>query len=147
MFPTGVPCSVRRAVLVLAILGALLATHSSNICRAAESNAATVTLVVDYGDGVEIHFTALPWHKGMTVLDAMAAAGKHPRGITFAQRGSGGAAMITQIGDAKNQGGGAQSKNWLYYVNDEQATMSAGKQTLQPGDVALWKFQVYRYNP
>ncbi len=102
---------------------------------------------MDYGDGVEIRFKALPWHKGMTVLDALTAAGKHPRGITFAQRGSGGSAMITQIDDAKNEGGGRQSKNWLYYVNEEQATKSAGKQTLEPGDVALWKFQVYQYNP
>ena len=55
---------------------------------AAEPKAATVRLVVDYGDGAQVHFTALPWREGMTVLDALGAAQAHPHGITFSQRGS-----------------------------------------------------------
>jgi hypothetical protein len=106
-----------------------------------------VQLVIDYGDGVETHFTGLPWRDGMTVLDAMTAASKHSHGITFKQRGSGGGALITQIGDVANEGGGRENKNWLFYVNDKQATASAGKTELGAGDVALWRFQVYEYNP
>jgi hypothetical protein len=115
--------------------------------RAAEPKAATVRLVVDYGDGVETHFKALPWREGMTVLDALDAAGKHPHGVAYKKRGAGGGALITQIGDVANEGGGRENKNWLFYVNDKQATASAGKTTLAAGDVALWRFQVYEYNP
>ena len=34
----------------------------------------TVRLIVDYGDGVEKHFTALAFREGMTVMDALKAA-------------------------------------------------------------------------
>jgi hypothetical protein len=49
---------------------------------------------------------------------------------------------VTQIGDLKNQGAGAHSKNWLYAVNDQPGEISAGLHTLQPGDDVLWKFAV-----
>ena len=115
--------------------------------HASQPKAATVRLVVDFGDGVETHFKALPWREGMTALDALTAASKHPHGVTFKQRGSGGGALITQIGDVANEGGGRENKNWLFYVNDKQGTASAGKTALGAGDVALWRFQVYEYNP
>jgi hypothetical protein len=117
------------------------------VANAAQPKAATVRLVVDYGDGVQTHFTSLPWRDGLTVLDALVAASKHPHGVTYQQRGSGGGALITQIGDVANEGGGRENKNWLFYVNDKQATESAGKTELAAGDVALWRFQVYEYNP
>ncbi|MEX2114307.1 MAG: DUF4430 domain-containing protein [Pirellulales bacterium] len=143
----GVPTSARRALLALSVMGLLLLAPTATTARGAEPKPATVRLIVDYGDGVQTHFTALPWHEGMTVLDALTAAGKHARGIKFSKRGSGGAAMITQISDAKNEGGSLDSKNWLYYVNDEQGKVSAGKHALRAGDTALWRFQVYDYNP
>ena len=82
-----------------------------------------VRLVVDYGDGVQVHFTALPWQEGMTVVDALAAAQKHPRGIKFTQRGRAASAMITELGGLKNQGDG---KNWLFSVGGKTAEVGAG---------------------
>ena len=54
--------------------------------------------------------------------------------------------MIIQIGSAKNEGGAAGSKNWMYYLNDKAPEVGAGVQQLRPGDAVLWKFQVYDYN-
>ena len=110
---------------------------------AAAQKASTVRLVVDYGDGVQVHFMALPWSEGMTVLEALTAAQKHPRGITFTHRGSGSSALITAIGNLKNEGGGETAKNWLFYVNDKQSEVGVGTYKLKSGDAVLWKFQTY----
>lgn len=135
---------VRNFLLVFAaILAIVLAPLAPGPARA-EPKAATVRLVVDYGDGVELHFRALPWREGMTVLDALSAAQAHRHGITFAHRGTGSSAMITKIGDLKNEGDG---KNWLYSVNGKKAEQSAGVYKLKPLDAILWKFEIYEYNP
>ena len=82
----------------------------------------------------------------MTVVDALIAARSHTHGLAFSQRGAGSSAMITSLGDQSNEGGGEKSRNWLYYVNDKPAEVGAGVRKLKPGDVILWKFQVYQYN-
>jgi hypothetical protein len=105
-----------------------------------------VRLVVEYGDGVETHYTAIPWRDGMTVLDALVAAKAHKRSLNFAQRGTGSGALIIKIGDTANEGGGADSRNWLFYVNGKAVQVGAGVQELKPGDAVLWKFKVYDYN-
>ncbi len=94
----------RRAVRRAADLGAV------------ESPARTVEMVIDYGDGVQVRFTALDWKEKMTVLDAVTAAGAHAHGVKSTIRGSGATAFVTQIGDVKNEGGGAKSRNWLFSV-------------------------------
>ena len=43
----------------------------------------TVRLVIDYNDGVEKHFTALPWKAGVTVFDLLQEAKRHPHGIVL----------------------------------------------------------------
>jgi hypothetical protein len=127
---------------IVAVAATLLAGVSPRL-GAAGPETATVRLVVDYGDGVEVHFTRLAWRKGMTVLDALAAARKHRHGVSFAHRGSGSSALITKIGDVENQGGGQNSKNWLYSINGKPAEVGAGAMQLNSGDAILWKFQVY----
>ncbi len=122
------------AMAILALSAGLLA---------ADAKKPAVQLVIDYGDGVEVHFTALDWRDGMTVLDALAAAQAHKHGVAFAVRGSGDTALVTKIGDQKNEGSG---KNWIYSVNDKVGEVSAGVCTLKPGDTVLWKFQKYDYN-
>jgi hypothetical protein len=102
-----------------------------------------VSLIVDYGDGVAVHFTELKWKPGMTVLDALSATSGLRRGVKFSQRGSGSSALVTKIDDLANQGDG---KNWLYSVNDKPGEKSAGIQELRAGDAVLWKFKVYDYN-
>lgn len=107
---------------------------------AAAQKAPTVQLVVDYGDGAEVRFKALPWKEGMTVLDALNLAQAHRHGITFVTRGKGSSALVTKIGDQANEGSG---KNWLYSVNEKRGEVSAGLQKVEPRDTVLWRFEEY----
>ena len=103
----------------------------------------TVRLVVDFGDGVEWHFTKLPWRKGLTVADALHAAAAHKRGVPIRTKGSGATTLVVEVGNLKNEGGAADARNWLYWVNDQSADVGAGARELQPGDRVLWKFAKY----
>lgn len=99
-----------------------------------------VSLTVDYGDGVELRFRQLPYRAKMTALDALAAAGKHPRGLKFVQRGRGATAIITEIDGLKNDPAG---KNWLFSLNGKTAEVGVGALELQAGDTVLWEFKAY----
>ena len=101
----------------------------------------TVKLTIDYGDGVQKVFAALPWKEKLTVLAALEAAAKHPRGIKLAHQGTGERILITAIDDLKNEGRG---RNWLYEVNGKLADKSAGVYELSAGDAVLWRFAKYR---
>ena len=79
----------------------------------------------------------------MTVLDALKAAQAHSHGVAFTSKGSGETAMVTKIGDLKNEGTG---RNWIFYVNDKPGEASAGISAVKAGDVILWKFERYDYN-
>ena len=138
-------CWARRrfAVAALGLLALSTGVTSGHVLAADAKGPASVRLVVDYGDGVETHFTALKWANGMTALDALSAAKSHKHGISFEQRGSADTALVTKIGDLKNEGNG---KNWLYSVNGKPGEVSAGIQPLKAGDAVLWKFQTYDYN-
>jgi len=103
----------------------------------------TVGLVIDYGDGGQKRFAAIPWREGMTVLDVLEAAQHHPHGITFAVRGRGEAALLTKLDDLANEEGAAGARNWLFYVNDRLADKSLGAATVKSGDTILWKFERY----
>ncbi len=105
-----------------------------------------VRLIVDYGDGVEKHFTAIPWKKGMTVLATLNAAASHRHGIVFKHKGRGETALLTQIDDLKNAGAGADRKNWIYWVNEKPADKSFGLYGLKPKDVVRWKYTTYRFD-
>lgn len=133
----------RRAVLLLsiALIGCGTARTVSAQSKKLEDAPKRVRLVVDYGDGVQKHFTALAWHDGMTVLDAMQLAVKHPRGIKMKYRGKGATAFLTQIDELENEGA---KRNWIYRVNDKLGDRSFAIQTLKPGDTILWKFGEYR---
>jgi hypothetical protein len=134
----------RRKVLAVLVSALFLALPISGGAHAAEDEKAeetrTVSLVIDYGDGVQKH-VSLPWKEGMTVLDALEAAAKHPRGIKFKSRGKGETAFVSAIDDLENEGSG---RNWTYRVNDKPATKSCGVAELAAGDVALWRFRASR---
>ncbi len=130
------PRCLYGSVFVLAIL--VCATPGAPAVAAQKT--ATVQLVVDYGDGAELRFKALPWKEGMTVLDALNAAQAHRHGIKFVTRGKGSSTLVTKIGDLANEGDG---KNWLYSVNDKRGEVTAGAQKVEPNDTILWTFQVY----
>ena len=118
-----------------------LACLSGGPSLAAADETEIVRLVIDYNDGVEKHFNAIAWESGMTVMDAMLAAKKHPRGISFEYKGKGATALLTKIDDAENEGRG---RNWLYRVNDKPADRSMGIFELKAGDTVLWKFDKYQ---
>lgn len=103
--------------------------------------AATCRLVIDYGDGVEKHFSQLAWRDGLTVQDLLNTAAKHPRGIKFEFRGQGETAILTQLDGVKNEGSG---RNWIYQVNGKFGDRSFAIQKLSAGDNVLWKFGEYR---
>lgn len=100
-----------------------------------------VALAIDFGDGFEKRYTALPWTAQMTVADALEAARRHPRGIQWEARGSGVHALLIKIDDLANEGRG---RNWIYRVNGKLAEVGIGEQKLEPGDSILWKFEEYR---
>jgi hypothetical protein len=104
----------------------------------AKPPAKAVTLIIDYGDGVQKHFTAIAWKEGMTVLDAMKAASEHPRGIALEYRGRGATSLLLRIDDLKNEGDG---RNWVYRVNGKLADRGVGVYRLRSGDAILWRFE------
>jgi Domain of unknown function (DUF4430) len=122
--------------------GLALLALASPLARA-DDKAKTVKVVIDYGDGVQKVFPALEWKEGMTALDALDKAKAPAHGITFKYTGKGDTAFLTQIDDLKNEGGGKDKKNWLFWVNDAMADKSFGAWKLEKGDVVLWKFAVY----
>lgn len=128
----------------LALVGALQSAGRAAPPAPAQAAEPTVELTIDYGDGVQKRFVGLPHKAGGTVLDALEAARRHPRGITFEQRGRGETAFLTRIDDLANEGRG---KNWTYRVNDKPGDRSCGVYPLEAGDRVVWKFGVYRESP
>ena len=131
--------SGRQVFAFVFLIGNLVAA-TPFAAETAES-ASSVQVVIDYGDGCEKHFKAIAWKEGMTVLDALEAAQKHPRGIKIVYRGKGATAFLTQIDELENEGSG---RNWIYRVNKELASKSFAVCALKAGDTVLWKFGEYR---
>lgn len=132
----------RMAAIGLVILLSIAAWAATPAPSPADTRSpAPPRLIIDYGDGVEKHFTALPCGPGATVLDLLKAAAAHPRGIDVEYRGSGETAFLTRIDDLTNEGTGRGRRNWIYYVNDKPATRSMGVQPVRPGDRIRWAFR------
>lgn len=137
----------RFAIRWAAVAGCFVAASlfgDWEFAAAADPEPLRVRLVIDYNDGSERHFTAIPWKKEMTVLDVMEYAKRHPRGIDFRYTGSGGSAFLTQIDDLKNEGGGRGKKNWIMHVNQKPATQGFGVFQPKPKDVITWRFEEFK---
>ena len=135
-----------RLTTLLLLIGLVLLPVGAGALGAApapESQKETVTLIVDYGDGVQKHFTNLSWRRGMTVLDAMRAAEKHGRGVKIKYQGSGSTALLTKIDDLANRGG--RGANWIYRVGGKLANRSIGIYKLQAGDTIVWKYSKFQF--
>lgn len=109
--------------------------------KANEPALETVKVVVDFGDGSQKQFGAVPWKQEMTVFAALEAAAKHPRGFKFAHQGKGETVLVTAIDDLKNEGRG---RNWLYEVNGKLGDRSCAVMPLKAGDSILWRFGKYQ---
>jgi hypothetical protein len=136
----------RRWVCAIVVFVGIAAILTGNLGQivAADPEPLSVRLIIDYNDGVEKHFTAIPWKKGMTVMDAMRYAKRGSHGIDFKFTGSGDTAFLTQVDDLKNEGGGEGKKNWILRVNKKLATESFGVFELKPKDVIRWQFEVFK---
>lgn len=128
------------------LLGLLLAPNTRSETQPEKEEAAArkpvVILTVDYGDGAQKRFPAIPWQEDMTVLSALEWAAGHPRGIKFSASGKGATTLVSKIDDLGNQGG--RKKNWIFRVNDKLADRSCGVFSVNPSDRILWKFERYR---
>jgi hypothetical protein len=98
----------------------------------------SISLAIDFGNGAQKRFEALPWSEAMTVLQALEQAAEFRPGISFAYKDSGEMTFVTAIDGLKNAGAGGG--NWVYEINGEMATKSAGVQELSPGDTLLWRY-------
>jgi hypothetical protein len=136
---TGI--SRRRWLAVACALVAGVAAGMAAGATRADDPPPIVRLEIDYGDGVEKHFTGRAWREGMTVLDAMRQAADSPHGIAFDHRGSGATAFLTRIDDVENEGGAG--RNWIYRVNGRLADRSFGVYELEAGDTVQWRFSEY----
>lgn len=136
----------RRMICSLfALFGALfLCVHGA--CAGDQPVGHNVYLIIDYGNGVQKRFTNIPWTQGMTAFDAMNAAQQGPLPITLdpPKIGSDHATyFLKSIDGVANQGGGADKKNWQYWVNSTYADKGCGVWPLNPADVITWKFALY----
>jgi hypothetical protein len=128
----------RPAILIAVIALALAAAAQPTQAEPAKN----VSLVVDYGDGVAKHFR-FAWKEDMTVQDAIDLAQANPHGLKYRSTGSGATAFLTQIDDVRNEGAGADKKNWQFWINGQRAERGFGVFKLARGDKVLWKFAVF----
>lgn len=135
------------ALAAVVVLQAVRRDHLPDRTRtvgpAGGSPAGSVRLHIDFGDGVQKHFTALPWQNGMTVADVLDLAAGHPRGVRYAVDGSGESALLASIDGLQNQGAGSTARNWIYYVNGVRADRSFAVCPVKPFDTVLWTFVAY----
>ncbi len=97
-------------------------------------------LTIDTGEP-KVTTVKVPFTDKMTVRDLLKAA--EPQGITLIYEGEGEGAMLKSLQGVGNQGGGESAKNWIFYVNGKQATVSSAVYSLQPGDAIIWRFEKY----
>jgi hypothetical protein len=105
------------------------------------STSTDVKLTIDTGDP-KVTTVKVPYAgEKMTVRDLLQAA--QPQGITAVYQGEGEGAMLQSLQGIGNEGGGKEAKNWIFYVNGKQATVSSAVYSLQPGDAIIWRFEKY----
>lgn len=132
----------------LALLGAWGATGSSLVAQPPAASPppleSVVRVVIDYKDGVEKGFVAIPFRPDMTVLDALTDASRHPRGVKIEVTGKGELAFVRKIDDLANQGGGKTARNWQFSVNGKPGTRGCGVSKLKESDVVRWEFDTMK---
>ena len=132
---------LRRSTLLL-FLSLVVAVSTTTFADEPPPPAKVVSLVIDYGDGVELRFPSVPWKDDMNVGDVMTFASQHARGIKFKSRGSGATALLYRIDDLENEGG--SGLNWIFRVNGELGDRSYAITPIAANDRILWKFDEYR---
>ena len=125
-----------------AAIGVFVAFATCNMAfrtvAAAEPKNSGVSVSINFGDGAQYEYSQLPWSDKMTVLDALAAAAKHRRGVPYKVRGTGTIAFVMEIAEQPNEG--ADARNWIFRVNGKLGKVGAGTQKLAAGDQVEWRF-------
>ncbi|MCH2113392.1 MAG: hypothetical protein MK171_00545 [Pirellulales bacterium] len=103
----------------------------------------TVSLEIDFGNGVQKRFAALPWRPEMTVAGLLGEARQFRPGLQFSQQGEGAGGFLTGIDGLSNQG--VAGKNWKFEVDSEHGRASFCVQAVAPGAHVLWKFALNGY--
>jgi hypothetical protein len=101
--------------------------------------AATVSLVIDFGNGVRREFAALPSREGMTVGDVLRLARESRPPIEYATKGEGEMTFLTALEGVANEGG--DGRNWLYSVDGVAGQVSFEVHPAPPGSAVLWEFR------
>lgn len=116
---------------------------------------AVCSLVVDYGDFCQKHYTHIEFKPGMTAFDILKAAEAHPRGVKVSSAGSGERAFVKAIDDVANgekkaRKADAKSGNaepikgyWQFMVNGKYGERGAGATAVGAGDEVRWFFGEY----
>ena len=101
-----------------------------------------VTLVMDYGEGVEKRWKALPWIEEMTVEGALkhAAGLEGPRALQIQASGQGERFFVKSLDGLANEGAGKNARNWIFFVNGEMGKASAGVAAVNAGDTIEWRY-------
>ena len=141
---------ILAALVVLALLLGFATWHARQqrgaVAQNAGANAATtITLVIDYGDGVRKTFMDLGASPGMTVLDAMNAAKSHTRPLAFTTTGSGDSTLLHSIDDVTNEG--INGRAWQYWIDGTYGMASIGAAKVNPGQRVSWAFRPYDRDP
>ena len=135
--------TTRRLIAVAIVLA--LAAPFALFAGDAPQNPRAAALILDYGRGVEKHYTSLPCPAGTTVMDLLESARDLPAplGLTLDAVGSGERAFVRAIDGLRNEGGGRNARNWIFSVNSVQAQRGAGVTVASAGDVVRWRFGPY----
>lgn len=112
--------------------------------------AAPVTLRIDLGEGPARAMDAIPWRAGMTVRDVLDEAARQDPALRYASRGAGESAFLQELAGRENEGGGAERRNWQFWVNQTFSTRSFAVTPVPAGAIVEWRYDVWdpgRYRP
>lgn len=87
----------------------------------------TVSVRIDYSNGSEKSFTAVPWANGLTIVAALEAAGTIPPGLTveYGSSRNGSVINLSLDGVPENRASG----EWSIWVNQRPAPGRLGTET------------------
>jgi hypothetical protein len=145
MLSTSIFSSTISRCLGALILAAGVIFYIPGTSAQTTSNTQSVTLKIDFGDGLIWHYRNIPFKPKMTIQDAMnQLSGRkiHPLAFEFSGRGQN--AFLNSIAGIENEGGGKSSRNWFYRIGDKLGDRSFGIAELNAGDEVIWHYGKYQ---
>jgi hypothetical protein len=114
----------------------------------------TVSLSIDYSNGMQKHFLSIPWKEDLTIIGAVEAGMKIPPG-TAVKFGSDRAGHVLGLVIDEMPGGDTPALDWVVSINAKRFEHRIGTETsfgflpaertanlLRPGDHVLIKLDV-----